>query len=154
VKELTSWSPHIGATLLTECLGLIHATTLRQSMQLKGTFTFNSNLRLFTTSRRSVPTSWICNILCAIFLISSYSSISLVFLSELSQPMVDSNDFSEDDQFRTLINKLHVSGITMVTLGGGLFGQALLATGHMVQSMCLPEAQAPLIPPLHANRRA
>jgi hypothetical protein len=70
------------------------------------------------------------------FFISSYSSTSLVFLPEPSQPMADSNNFFDDESegifkdenFESLVNKLHVSGIAMVTLGGGLLGQALLAT--------------------------
>jgi hypothetical protein len=135
-KELTPLSLNIGVTLLTECLGLIHAITLRWNMQLEGTLSFNSSPRLFTSSRRSVLNSWICNILNAMFFISSYSSTSLVFLPEPSQPMADPNNFFDDESegifkdenFESLVDKLHVSGIAMVTLGGGLLGQALLAT--------------------------
>jgi hypothetical protein len=126
-------SLNIGITLLTDSLGLIHATTLRWALYSEGRLQFNTNLRLFTSSRRIIPNTWAFNILNATFLIISYASTSLVFIGEPDEKMIGQDselwwgDTNQDSQ-GVFQGRLHVSGLCMATLGIGLLGQAILAT--------------------------
>jgi hypothetical protein len=82
-------SLNIGITLLTEPLGLIHATTLRWALYSEGRLQFNTNLRLFTSSRRITANTWAFNTLNTVFLVASYASTSLVLIGEPSEAMVE-----------------------------------------------------------------
>jgi hypothetical protein len=124
---------NIGITLLTESLGLIHATTLRWTLYSEGRLQFNTNLRLFTSSHGITPNTWVFNTLNAIFLIASYASTSLVFISEPSEAMVEQDSANlnleqGEGYLPTFTGRLHISGLCMITLGVGLLGQAVLAT--------------------------
>lgn len=44
-------------TLVNESMGYTHSTTLRWSLQQEGRLEFNSNLRLFSRSKKSKPNS-------------------------------------------------------------------------------------------------
>jgi hypothetical protein len=98
-------------------------------MWREGRLNFNSNLRLFTNCRSSIPKMWICNALNAVFLVASYSSTSLVFVGKGTQLMAEATDDAESC-FDTdpHVNKMPASGVAMVILGSGLLGQAFLAT--------------------------
>ncbi len=62
-------------------MGYIHTVSLRWSLQREGKLDFNSNLRLLTSSRKSWPNAWYCNMIFLCGIVLSYSSTSLIFLA-------------------------------------------------------------------------
>ena len=86
--ELATLAINICLTGLLEGNGFIHTTALRWALHLEGRLTFNSNLRLFTSSSTSKPNSWYCNALYALTTITSYASASLFFQKAYNEPGV------------------------------------------------------------------
>jgi hypothetical protein len=84
--ELASLAINICLTGLLEGNGFIHTTALRWALHLEGRLTFNSNLRLFTSSSTSKPNSWYCNAFYAITTITAYASASLFFQKAYNKP--------------------------------------------------------------------
>lgn len=58
-------------TLCTECLGFIHSVSLKWALFSEGSLQYNTNLRLFTISRRSWANGRICNI---VYLLGLYAA--------------------------------------------------------------------------------
>lgn len=84
--ELATLAINICLTGLLEGNGFIHTTALRWALHLEGRLTFNSNLRLFTSSAASKPNSWYCNSIYAITTITAYASASLFFQKAYNKP--------------------------------------------------------------------
>ena len=74
LREVVPLTLNLSITLLTEELGLIHATSLRSNLMREGRLEFNNNVRLFIASHRVTPNSWYCNLMYIIFLIICYTS--------------------------------------------------------------------------------
>ena len=68
-------------TVVTECLGYIHATSLRWALYHEQRLFQNSNLRLFTSARKSRPNSWYVNAIWGLLLTVGYSCSSQAMLS-------------------------------------------------------------------------
>jgi hypothetical protein len=72
--------------VLTQCLesiSYIHSISLRWALMEDNCLQFNTNIRLFTSSKKSLPNRWYMNILSAICLISCYAATSQLFLPEV-----------------------------------------------------------------------
>ena len=63
-------------TICTEGLGYIHSISLRWALARDGRLEFNSNLRLFSTTKFSASNGILANLLSAIFLIMCYAGAS------------------------------------------------------------------------------
>jgi hypothetical protein len=68
-------------TALVDGTGFIHSQTLKWAMHQEGRLSFNSNLRLFTQSRKSFSNSWFANVLIII-------ATTIAFASPLSSSSV------------------------------------------------------------------
>lgn len=127
-KEVLPLGLNVIVTFLNEAMGYIHSTSLRWSLQYENRLTFNSNLRLLSSAKRSKPNAWWCNIAFLICIILSYATTSLIFLGynttlgeTLNPP--DHIEFGID-----LGNVIQVSGITLIIFGLSILGQASLST--------------------------
>lgn len=97
----------------TESLGYIHSTSLRWALFYEGRLQFNSNLRLFTSTRRSAANCWPLNILSALFLVFCYASASQIIYTDNSS---------------TGSPALVLNGMALLMLGVGLLGESAIAT--------------------------
>lgn len=68
-------------TLATECVGYIHATSLRWALYHEDRLRHNSNLRLFTSARHSMPNRWFVNIFWVFSITISYSCASQILIT-------------------------------------------------------------------------
>ncbi|KUJ09097.1 uncharacterized protein LY89DRAFT_570173, partial [Mollisia scopiformis] len=112
-------------TFLNEAMGYIHSTSLRWSLQYENRLTFNSNLRLLSSSKRSKPNAWWCNIAFLVCIILSYATTSLIFLGYNTTLGRVLND---NDNNSSLENIIQVSGVALIIFGLSLLGQAGLST--------------------------
>jgi hypothetical protein len=80
VAGFLSFAVNLVLTQCLEGLGYIHATSLRWALFEEERLKFNTNLRLFTSSRRPGPNKWYINMFSAAFQILSYAATSLIFM--------------------------------------------------------------------------
>ncbi|KAF4625284.1 hypothetical protein G7Y89_g12886 [Cudoniella acicularis] len=123
-KEVLPLGINIILTFLNESMGYIHCTSLRWSLQAEDRLTFNSNLRLLSSSSRSLPNKWYSNLAFILFIVLSYATTSLIFLGwnpQLTKMLNAPTQELSDDM-------IHVSGIALVIFGISLLGQAVIST--------------------------
>lgn len=63
MEKIIPLALNFAVTLSTECLGFIHATSLKWALSTEDTLDYNANLRLFTSAKRSYPNGRVCNAL-------------------------------------------------------------------------------------------
>jgi hypothetical protein len=114
---------NLGAAFCTDCLGYIHATSLRWALQREGRLHFNSNNRLMTSARRSAPNRWFTNASWAFCLIITYAAISQLFIIIGYQHPVDIGVLGLTVPYATGLNT-----IALAALGVGILGQAIIST--------------------------
>jgi len=109
--------------LFTDAVGYIHATSLRWALFRENRLEFNTNTRLFNSTRRSLSNWWPTNILALASLVVCYASTSQIFISGTRE--ISSSSPPTGESF-------FVNGIAIFSLGVGLFGQAVIATWCMI----------------------
>ncbi len=119
--ELVILGQNILITVCNESLGFIHSVSLRWALQREGRLAFNSNLRLFTSSRTSKPNKWYSNVVVLCGIVVTYASSSLTFL------LINKRNSSDGFVFR-------ICGQAFVTLGCGVAAQASIATWSLARS--------------------
>lgn len=110
-SEALSFTINILVALITDCLGYIHGTSLRWALYRENRLYFNTNIRLFTSARRSAPNRWPANALCIASLILCYAATSQLFIKG-----------SPSDKY-VIINRMAIAA-----LGLGLMCQAAVAS--------------------------
>jgi hypothetical protein len=108
--------------LVTQCLeslAYVHSISLRWALIQEQRLTFNTNVRLFTSSKLSMPNTWYANGLSAACLIISYASTSLLFLPYLDD---QTHDGDKEPDRRPRLNCF-----ALWTLGAALLVQAGLS---------------------------
>ncbi|KAF4627697.1 hypothetical protein G7Y89_g10458 [Cudoniella acicularis] len=119
---------NLGVALSTECMGYIHSVSLRWALWREDRLFFNSNLRLFTSTRRFSPHRWYINLLLFGFLVVSYSASAQIF------PLGVYASQKDIEGRRSIIYYfggewgLAVNGIAVAGLAIGIIGQALIST--------------------------
>ncbi|KAK4450428.1 hypothetical protein QBC34DRAFT_437267 [Podospora aff. communis PSN243] len=128
----------VAITLIIGCLESIHATTLRWALWHEGRLRYNSNLRLFTSSRRFGPNKWPANTAAIIGLVLSYGGASImtfpvqVTAIVLSAGRMLDLDYNIDHlQDRTAID---FNGWGLVGLGTGLLLQSIISSWALLDS--------------------
>jgi hypothetical protein len=109
--------------VLTQCLestGYIHAASLRWALFKEDRLKFNTNLRLFTSSRTSGPNRWYINIISAVLHILSYAATSLIFLH-------NNNSIDPNTHVSPVDPYTYVNPVAIFALGLGLLGQLAIA---------------------------
>ena len=124
-KEVLPLGINVIVTLLNESMGYIHTTTLRWSLQYENRLTFNSNLRLLSSSTRYRSNKWYSNVTFLFCIILSYATTSLIFLGW--NPALKKT-FASDSIVSYPVDLIEVSGVALIFFGIGLLGQAGLAT--------------------------
>lgn len=125
-KEVLPLGINIIVTFLNESMGYIHSTSLRWSLQYENRLTFNSNLRLLSSSHRSKPNKWYANLLFLFCIILSYATTSLIFLGW--NPALTKTFFSDGSLEDVPDNMIEVSGVALIFFGLSLLGQAGIST--------------------------
>jgi hypothetical protein len=100
--------------VLTQCLessGYVHAISLRWALFKEERLRFNTNLRLFTSSRRLGPNKWYINMISAGLQILSYTSTSMIFVF---------NTYPGDPY-------AYINPVALFALGLSLLGQLAIA---------------------------
>lgn len=86
LREMLPLGMNIVVTILNESMGYIHSSALRWSMLKErdnnnnSKLTFNSNLRLFSSSRESPANSRYSNALFLVCIVLTYASTSMIFV--------------------------------------------------------------------------
>jgi hypothetical protein len=119
----TSFVINVFLVLFTDALGYIHTTSLRWALFRENRLDFNSNARLFNSTRKSLSNWWPTNLLSITSLVLCYASTSQIFISGGRKTELHSTTTEEG---------IFVNGTAIFTLGLGLFGQAVIATWCMI----------------------
>jgi hypothetical protein len=120
LAEPISFSVNLVLTQCLESLGYIHATSLRWALFKEERLKFNTNLRLFTSSRRPGPNKWYINAISAALQILSYAATSMIFMV---------NSFPGDPF-------AYINPVALFALGLGLLGQLRSQFGACAQQPC------------------
>jgi hypothetical protein len=123
-REAMALGINIILALCTDGMMFVHSVSLRWALYREERLEFNTNIRLFTSSKRFGPNKWYINVVALTCLMLSYASSSVLLLSD--QAVVLSEN---EDQFPLLIN-----ATALVALGLGLAGQAVIAVWCLVSS--------------------
>ncbi|KAG2019004.1 hypothetical protein GB937_005643 [Aspergillus fischeri] len=123
-REAMALAINVILALCTDGMMFVHSVSLRWALYREGRLEFNTNIRLFTGSKRFGPNKWYINLVALTCLVLSYASSSVLLLSD--QVVVLSKN---EDQSPLLIN-----GTALVALGLGLAGQAVIAVWCLVSS--------------------
>ena len=123
LREALPLAINVVLTVITRGLGLIHASTLRWNLLTEGRLIFNTNLRLFTSSRTNWANSRFFNGLNCVCLIWSFGCASLLFPGTINHTA-----FQGYGLWWTYHGQQQLINIFAVLLFGlALFVQALLA---------------------------
>ncbi|KAK0647992.1 hypothetical protein B0T16DRAFT_490894 [Cercophora newfieldiana] len=125
-------------TIISGCLNSIHSTTLRWALWQEGRLRYNSNLRLFTSSKRNGPNKWPANVVAIVGLVLAYGGASvLTFPVSVTATMQIVQDELQIDYNLDGIedrNGIDFNGWGLVGLGAGLLLQSIISTWALLDS--------------------
>jgi hypothetical protein len=123
-RELSLLALNFLVTLPTEAIGYVHATSLRWALYHDGRLRHNSNLRLFTSSRSTMPNNCWVNGLWVVLLTVSYSCASQLLYTEQDWDLVDDGPLGKF----ALNEQTSVNCLAIVLLGTCLMVSILVCT--------------------------
>lgn len=113
-------------TFITDQLSYIHSTSLRWALYSEGRLEFNTNIRLFTSSKQSLPNRWFVNALSIFFLVLSFAAAAQLFI----QFWLSSSELSQ----QIFVDEPTAVNITaLFALGIGLLGQTIVGVFCIVR---------------------
>lgn len=115
-------------TFLTDQLSYVHSVSLRWALYNEGRLDFNTNIRLFASSRNTLPNSWFANLLSMFFLVLSYAAVSQLFIQFWLSPAVLSKEV-----FLTIPTAVNAAAI--FALGIGLLGQTFIGVFCIIRTI-------------------
>ncbi|KAK3320669.1 hypothetical protein B0T19DRAFT_444497 [Cercophora scortea] len=139
-REVLPLGLNVVVTLLNDSMGYIHSCSLRWALQREGKLEFNSNLRLLTASKTSKPNGMIANATYLVGIVLAYGSTSLIFLS-LNPDLAEllNHEYESSD-----ITGVHINAVALLTLGAGLFFQAIITNWALVATVIPTWSSNPL----------
>ncbi|KAK3339947.1 hypothetical protein B0T25DRAFT_574824 [Lasiosphaeria hispida] len=123
---------------VSACLDAIHSTTLRWALWREGRLRHNTNLRLFTYSRRSGPNAWPANVVSSLSLALAYGGttvmafplIVIAALEFTDDP--DANPINYDADLGEYRYGISFNGWGLLGLGTGLLLQSAICTWCLI----------------------
>jgi hypothetical protein len=116
--EKVSFAFNLAFTVLSDQLNYIHAVSLRWALYREGRLDFNTNIRLFTSSKYSLPNKRWTNLFSISCLVLCYAALSQLSMEAITTPM----DFE--------LYSLNAGAL--LALGLGLLGQTTISTYCLV----------------------
>lgn len=123
-QEALALAINVILALCTDGMMFVHAASLRWALYREQRLEFNTNIRLFTSSKLSGPNRWYINLIALACLILSYAASSVLF--------IDTPTFTMG--FASEGSSVMLNATALVALGIGLVGQALIAMWCLVSS--------------------
>ncbi|KAJ5458071.1 hypothetical protein N7475_009459 [Penicillium sp. IBT 31633x] len=127
-QETVTLAINVVLALCTDGMMFVHSASLRWALYREQRLEFNTNIRLFTSSKKFGPNKWYINVIALACLVLSYAASSVLFMSA---PLL------VYDPTRSHPPTL-ISATALVALGLGLIGQALIAIWCLVSSRNIP----------------
>ena len=127
---------NIFLTYIFDTINLIHATSLRWELWSEHNLVFNSNPRLFSSTKRHGPNKWYSNIISAFALVLSYGGLNVLVspvsvVAQLQSP--DGVYFDLIPDFPGPHYGVDFSAWGLLGLGAGLFIQSIICTWCVFQ---------------------
>ncbi|OQE17899.1 hypothetical protein PENSTE_c019G04184 [Penicillium steckii] len=119
-KEALSLAVNVVLALCTDGMMFVHSVSLRWALYREKRLEFNTNIRLFTSSKEFGPNRWYINMIALLCLILSYAASSVLFVAA---------ETKLQNGYFTMIN-----ATALVALGLGLIGQSLIGIWCLVTS--------------------
>ncbi|KAM3503312.1 hypothetical protein MY10362_004282 [Beauveria mimosiformis] len=137
--KVASFLINLALTLCIEGMMSIHSVSLRWALYDEGRLEWNTNLRLFTSSRKSGPNRWYVNALMLFCLVLTYAASSAMFPLDHLGNRGGLNDYDTSPNVDGRIGVFHVNGVAVLAMGVGLAGQAVVASWCLfVSSATIP----------------
>jgi len=121
----------VAVTVVIACLNSIHATTLRWALWREGRLRHNSNLRLFTSSKRYGPNKWPANVVSGMGIILAYAGTTVMTFPVF---IIGVLDYTQEDPVKLGADLgdnrygIDFNGWGLLGLGLGILLQAALST--------------------------
>ncbi|KAJ5232559.1 hypothetical protein N7468_005515 [Penicillium chermesinum] len=109
--------------LCTDGMMFVHSASLRWALYREERLEYNTNIRLFTSSKRFGPNSWYINLVALACLILTYASSSVLLVS---------NQAYMGNENGGVFFELMINATALIALGLGLAGQAAIAVWCLV----------------------
>ncbi|KAJ5087231.1 hypothetical protein N7456_010847 [Penicillium angulare] len=119
-QEALSLAINLVLALCTDGMMFVHSASLRWELYREHRLEFNTNIRLFTSSKKFGPNKWYINVIALVCLILSYAASSVLFVTLVN-----------DEE---LGHSIMINATALVALGLGLVGQALIGIWCLVAS--------------------
>lgn len=120
------------ANVLLDCIGYIHATTLRWALVQENRLQMNSNLRLFSSSKFYYPNKWYMNAIYLIGFTITFGSLTSVTIDakvvsgcSLKEGTKHESTYYQIDSYPDGID---FNGVGIISLGIGILLQAFVST--------------------------
>lgn len=119
-QEALSLAINVVLALCTDGMMFVHSASLRWELYREQRLEFNTNIRLFTSSKKFGPNRWYINMIALICLILSYAASSVLFVTVGNE---------RHNGYFIMIN-----ATALFALGLGLIGQAFIGIWCLVAS--------------------
>lgn len=128
VMILASLLLNVALTLVLDAMNYIPSTTLKWALLREGRLTFNSNPRIFTSSRTHMPNRWYFNAISGVGLVLAYGSTSVLSYEVYVAGTVDSKGMFNGSNVSGDRYGLDFNAWGCIGLGIGLIFQAIIST--------------------------
>jgi hypothetical protein len=137
VMVITSLLLSVSLTYVFDCIHFIHELSLRWQLWEEGGLVYNSNPRLFSSTKRHGPNKWYANIISAFALVLGYGGLSVMTLPVVVVDGLDpqgNNKYNLNPIFDGPRYGLDFNAWGMLGLGFGLLLQSIISTWCLVQT--------------------
>ncbi|OQE26815.1 hypothetical protein PENSTE_c005G10451 [Penicillium steckii] len=134
VSILLNLMLNILVTAILDTTNYIHDTTLKWALYHEGRLKYNSNIRLFTSSRCHGPNAWYANAVSLLGLALTHGSLSIVIVNMVVIGVWNDKSEAFEFTFNHTNDFVEINCFALVSLGIGVFLQALVSTCSLLCS--------------------